>query len=231
MPVPFLGGGIDLEERGLDGALGCLGRADLEPRPGGSFDRTVVGHASRPSWARGSASAVEGGAEPAGGVVQSGSGRARGDLQHLGDLHERQPEVVVQDEDRPLIHRKAPEGALQFVAVGDGGRLVRCRRPVDGQDSDVGRPLASPLRFVVAGVDEDPMEPRLEAVRFPQVRDPAPGEHEGVLQSVLGETRVAQDPMRDRVERVADLVHQDRERLTIALAGQLDEVSIHLDLR
>ena len=60
------------------------------------------------------------------------------------------------------------------------------------------------------------MDPRLEAVRFPQVRDPAPGEDEGVLQRVLGETGVAQDPMGDRVERVADLVHQDGERLTIA---------------
>ena len=71
------------------------------------------------------------------------------------------------------------------------------------------------------------MDPGLEAVRLPQVREPAPGEDEGVLQSVLGETRVAQDPMSDGVERVADLVHQDGERLTIALAGLLDEVSIH----
>ena len=75
------------------------------------------------------------------------------------------------------------------------------------------------------------MDPRLEAVGFPQVRDPAPGEHEGVLQRVLGETRVAQDPLGHRVERVADLVHQDGERLTIAPTGLLDEVSIHLDLR
>ena len=75
------------------------------------------------------------------------------------------------------------------------------------------------------------MDPRLEALGFPQVRDPAPGEHEGVLQRVLGETRVAQDPLSDRVERIADLVHQDGERLTIAPTGLLDEVSIHLDLR
>ena len=103
--------------------------------------------------------------------------------------------------------------------------------PSTGRTRTLAVQLASPLRFVVAGVDEDPMDPRLEAVRLPQVRDPAPGEDEGVLQSVLGETRVAQDPMGDGVERVADLVHQDGERLTIALAGQLDEVSIHVDLR
>ncbi len=71
------------------------------------------------------------------------------------------------------------------------------------------------------------MDPRLEALGFPQVREPAPGEHEGVLQRVLGETGVAQDPLSHRVERVADLVHQDGERLTIAPTGLLDEVSIH----
>ena len=75
------------------------------------------------------------------------------------------------------------------------------------------------------------MDPCLEALGFPQVRDPAPGEHEGVLQRVLGETGIAQDPLGHRIQRIADLVHQDGERLTIAPTGLLDEVSIHLDLR
>jgi hypothetical protein len=71
------------------------------------------------------------------------------------------------------------------------------------------------------------MDPRFESVGFPQVRDPAPGEHEGVLQSVLGETVVAQDPLGHRVQRVIDLVHQDGERVAIAAAGLFDEDPIH----
>ena len=73
------------------------------------------------------------------------------------------------------------------------------------------------------------MDPGLEAIWIAELREPAPGEHEGVLQRVLGEARVAQDPEGDRVERVADLVHQDGERLAISLTGPLDQVSIHLD--
>ena len=72
------------------------------------------------------------------------------------------------------------------------------------------------------------MDPCLETVRLTEMGEPLPGKDEGVLQRVLGETRVAEDPERDRVERVADLVHQDRERLPIAPAGPLDDVSIHL---
>ncbi len=93
----------------------------------------------------------------------------------------------MQDEDRPLVDREPAERSLQFVAVGDGVASVRGRWPVDGQDADVGDPVACPLRFVVAGMDEDPMDPGFEPVRLPQMRDPAPGEDEGVLQRVLGE--------------------------------------------
>ena len=75
------------------------------------------------------------------------------------------------------------------------------------------------------------MDPGLEAVGIPELWQPAPGEHEGALQRVLGEARVTQDPVGDREERVADVVHQDGERLTIGPSGPLDQVSVHLDLR
>ena len=133
----------------------------------------------------------------------------------------------MQDEDRPLLDREPAERPLQFVAVGEVVARVRRGEPVHGQHADGRDPGSSPLRLVVAGMDEDPMDPRFELVRIPELRESPPGEHEGVLQRVLGETRVAQDPVSNRVERVADLVHQDGERLAIPLSGPLDEVSIH----
>ena len=63
------------------------------------------------------------------------------------------------------------------------------------------------------------------------MREPLPGQDEGVLQSVLSGTAVPQDPEGDRVEDVTDLMHQDGERLTVAPTGLFDEVSIHPDLR
>jgi hypothetical protein len=77
-------------------------------------------------------------------------------------------------------------------------------------------------------VDEDPVTPCLEPLGLAQVREPSPGQHEGVLQRVLGQARVAQDPVRDGVERVAHLVHQDRERLAVAPPGLLDQVRVHV---
>ena len=54
------------------------------------------------------------------GVVQSGSDGAGRDAERLGDLGRFQPEVVAQNEDRPLFGRQPFEGPLQLVALGDG---------------------------------------------------------------------------------------------------------------
>ena len=48
------------------------------------------------------------------------------------------------------------------------------------------------------------MDPCLEAICITKVRQPLPGQDEGVLQSVLGSTAVAQDPEGDCVENVTD---------------------------
>ena len=83
----------------------------------------------------------------------------------------------MQDEDRPLFDRELPERAFQLVAIGESRAAIRCRWPSHRQDPDVGFPVTGPLRFVVAGMDEDSMDPRLEAVRIPKVRKPPPGEN------------------------------------------------------
>ena len=73
------------------------------------------------------------------------------------------------------------------------------------------------------------MHPGLEAVDVPELRESSPGENEGVLQRVLGEGLVAQDPLSDSEERPADLVHQEGERFSVTFASLFDEASLHLD--
>ena len=122
--VPFLSSRLDPGEGGLDGPVGGASRPLFEPRSSGAVERSIVGHASRPSRAIGIRHGREGVPEPVDGVVESRSGRARGDAEQLGDLHERQPEVVMQHEDRPLLDREMPEGPLELVAIGDRRRVV-----------------------------------------------------------------------------------------------------------
>ena len=70
------------------------------------------------------------------------------------------------------------------------------------------------------------MDPGLEAIGLPQARQLAPGRDEGDLQGVLGEVRVAQDPMGHREQRVAHLMHQACEGVAITLPGLLDQLPL-----
>jgi len=149
------------------------------------------------------------------------------DAERLGHRHEGQSNVVMQDEDCALVEREPAEGLLQFVAIWERLDAVRLDGPLEREDADGGRPLPIARRIRVTGVDEDPVGPGLEAVGLSQMRQLSPDGHEGVLQNVLGETRIAQDPPGDAEERSTDLVHQVRERLLVAPTGPLDEVSIH----
>ena len=137
---------------------------------------------------------------------------------------------MVHHEYRPLIHREPAEGSFEFVAIHYRTGCIRGRRPEIGQDADVGCPRAIPTDLDLTGIDEDAMEPGLDAIDISQMRKLPPRADEGALQCVLGEARVAKDPEGDRVQPVADLMHQAGEGVTIALAGSHHEVSIHLGL-
>jgi len=147
--------------------------------------------------------------------------------ERFGDLHQGQPAVVMQDEDGPLLQREPSEGVFQLVALGEPDAAVGGRGCVERQDADVDRPAPDPSGLGVARVDEDPVSPGLKPLGLPELGQLAPGGDEGVLQRVLGGTRVAQDAQGDREEPVTDLVHQVSESVSIAVTGPLDEVSIH----
>ena len=99
------------------------------------------------------------------------------------------PGVVVQDEDRAMFRRQAPERAVEGVPVVDRDRRVGSARSVDRQDPDIGAPASMPAQLLVTGIDEEPVEPGTEAFRVAQPRELTPGEEECLLDGVLGSLR------------------------------------------
>ena len=67
---------------------------------------------------------LEAGPQRRRGVVQSGLGRPERDAKAVGDLGQRQPEVVVEHEDGALLEGEPPEGAVELVAVVDGQEIA-----------------------------------------------------------------------------------------------------------
>jgi hypothetical protein len=145
-------------------------------------------------------------------------------------LGRREPEVVVEHENRPLLGRQPSEAAIDLVAIGQAAGLVGTRRSVDRQHPDVRRPFPGATSFLVAGVDEDPVEPHVESVWVAQTRQLPPGVHEGLLDGVLRPAGVVEDPQRDGVEPVGVHAGEGAERVSVASSRLLDDRPVHRSL-
>jgi hypothetical protein len=117
--------------------------------------------------------------------------------------------------------------AVELVAIVDGQELVRGGGCVRIEQDDIRREVPTTPRFGIAGVDEDPMEPRLEPIQVAERRELPPHLDEGYLDRVLCEVGVAQDPVRDEDAAVADLTNQGAERFLVTLLCSVHDRSQH----
>ena len=92
-------------------------------------------------------------------------------------------------------------------------------------------PATLARRLADAHIGQDAVEPGAEPVRIAETRQVAPGDHQCVLQSVLGPVDIPEDPVRDRVEAVTMQLHQVDESLLVTALGRIDEVPIHPTVR
>src|SRR4029079_7382326 len=106
-----------------------------------------------------------------------------------------------------MLWRGTAERSLDRIPVEDRAALLHAL--VDGRDALNGVVLATPRpRLRVRLVHEHPTDSGLESLGIAKAPDALPGRDEGVLERVLGEPRVAQDPVCDGIEPVADVVGQ-----------------------
>ena len=75
-------------------------------------------------------------------------------------------------------------------------------------------------------MNEDPLQPRLESVRFPQARKILPYANEGVLNRIVRHIGVAHDQLRRAVEPIHVELHEKFEGGCIALARVIDEARL-----
>jgi hypothetical protein len=124
----------------------------------------------------------------------------------LGDVVDRQVAPEPEDDDDPLVgiqHRERPgervarRDGLNSVGPDEPDHLPKSfRRQLDDRTPP---PRSEP---VAAGIDDDPAEPRLEAIPVAQARPAAPRGDRGIVNRVLGLHRVAEDDGRQPVGAV-----------------------------
>ena len=117
-------------------------------------------------------------------------------------------------EHRPLIDVEASEATLELIAVGevDCETLVWARRGFRHReriDLDLQRsPAVAATRFAIARVDQQSVEPRLEAIGIAQAGETLPGRYQGFLGRVLSPSFVTKDQPSD-----------DEQAVSIAMLG------------
>ena len=174
---------------------------------------------------------VEDGPQLADRVVESGPRSPDGDAQGRRDLRQRVAEVVMEDDDRALFRSQPQEGVVEVVAGSDGGGEVRRCRWIHLEDPHAGDPSTLAAGLHVAGMDDEAVEPGVEAVGIAEGGKVAPRAQQGLLGGILRTVRVAQDPEGERVTAVDDGCRERRERIPVTLPGPLDELGLHRTLR
>jgi hypothetical protein len=133
---------------------------------------------------------------------------------------------VREDEDHSLFGREPAEAAIEPVTVIDRDRLVRPTRSIDREDTDIRVPAAHAARFRIARIDEEALQPGVEAVRIAEAGQLTPGDHQRLLHGILGPSDIPEDPLRDRHEPVAMRSRQDGECLPVTALRLLHEIAI-----
>ena len=157
------------------------------------------------------------------GSAEAGLRRADRDAEGLGDGRNGHPDVVVEDQDGPLIGAQPPEAAFQLVAVGHQAREIADRRRAHRREFDFDRPSTLPPGNVKAGVDDQTMEPGVEAIWVAQARKVAPGSEVALLDRVARELLVPEDEAGDSLQPRDGRADEHAKGVMIAPPCSLDE--------
>jgi len=153
-------------------------------------------------------------------------GRPERDAEHARRLGQGQLEVVVEDDERPVLGREMGKDPIDLVAIRDRLGFVGCWGVKDGVDLDLdGSPTPDP-RLIDAGSDDEAMEPGVEPVGVAKSRQVPPGPDQRLLDRVPRELAVPKDQPGSRVEPRDCAGGELSEGVMIAPPGSLDELSL-----
>ena len=161
------------------------------------------------------------------GVMKTGSDRAPRHAEQLGDDGGLVSEVVAKNENRALVRLEPSKGAVHDVAIDHASELVARDVVVEVQDLELGVPAPVSTRVLDAHVREHTLEPEVEPVRIAEVRQVTPGDHQRVLQGILGPINIPKNPSGDREQAIDARADQVHEGDLVATPRRDHELSIH----
>ena len=143
-----------------------------------------------------------------------------------GDRRQVHPEEVVQDDDGAPLRPEPFERAVEQVAIGDERCHVGHRGVVERRQLHLHGTTPPAAGRVHAGMEDESMEPGLEAIRIAKGRQAPPGADEALLDRVSRELGVPEDEAGRGIQPRDARAGKHGEGVMIASPGPLDESSL-----
>jgi hypothetical protein len=119
------------------------------------------------------------------------------------------------------------EGPLHLVPIRGVTGRVGDRRIRSAGELQLDPATPSPSKLVLAGPDEEAIQPAVEALRIPQAPEVDPGANERILHGIARELAVSEDEPGRGVQAVDGRAGEDRERVVVAALRARHQVSLH----
>lgn len=158
--------------------------------------------------------------------MQPRLGRSQRDAEGVGNVGERHAEIDVHDHEGSPIGLEGAESTVEQIPLGDGGGgIARIGNVCLGQ-LHLDCALTSTTRKAEAGVDRQPVEPGIPAVRVAEAGKVPPRPDEGLLDGVPSELWVPEDEASGLAQPSDGRAGKHREGVMIASLCQNDETSL-----
>ena len=132
------------------------------------------------------------------------------------------------DEHGALFGRQAMKTSIQLVAHSGHVLGVAVAAGVRSGHVDLhDRAMLDPPGLPIAGMDEQPMQPGIEAVGVPDGANVQPRGKERLLDSIGRQVVTSQDEPRGSVQPIERIGGERREGVVVAIPRAKDEVSLH----
>jgi hypothetical protein len=170
---------------------------------------------------------VERCAQRGGGPVEPRLGSAQGHAHCSRGVRERKAQVVVEHDDGSLLRLEPAHAALDLFPVG-GRRLSVHHRDwkelgkLDLEASPLGKALLVPT-----GIQEEPVEPSVEAINVAKSGQVPPAPDERLLDGVLCSIGISKDETGRGIQPADRGACQHGEGVMIAFPGSLHEFPLH----
>ena len=125
-----------------------------------------------------------------------------------------------------MLRREAREYPVEGIAVGVTGSAVIAPWRDELVDVDLDHSAATPTGFVDRGVDEQSVQPGVEAIAVAEIRQVAPGPNQGFLDGVTRELGIPQDQAGRRVQARPRCADERTEGLSIAVGRPVHEPAL-----